>query len=71
VGDAQVYERHANIIVNLGHATAKQVLTLVEEMQRRVRERFGMQLVPEVKIFAHPRRSSTAPPSLPPTKLGA
>jgi UDP-N-acetylmuramate dehydrogenase len=69
VGDAQVYERHANIIVNLGHATAKQVLTLVEEMQRRVRERFGLQLVPEVKIFAHPRRSSTAPPSLPPVKI--
>lgn len=69
VGDAQVYERHANIIVNLGHATARQVLTLVEEMQRRVRERFGLQLVPEVKIFARPRRSA-APPSLPPVKLG-
>jgi UDP-N-acetylmuramate dehydrogenase len=53
VGDAQVYENHANIIVNLGHATSKQVLTLAHEMQRRVRDTFGKQLVPEVKIFPH------------------
>ena len=55
VGDAAVYEHHANIIINLGHATAKQVLTLAEEMQRRVRERFDLQLVPEVKIYPHRR----------------
>jgi UDP-N-acetylmuramate dehydrogenase len=69
VGDAQVYERHANIIVNLGHATARQVLTLAEEMQRRVRERFGLQLVPEVKIFSH-RRRGAAPSSTPTPRAG-
>lgn len=53
VGDAQVYENHANIIVNLGHATSKQVMTLAMEMQRRVRDSFDLQLVPEVKIFPH------------------
>jgi UDP-N-acetylmuramate dehydrogenase len=56
VGEAQVYEHHANIIVNRGHATARQVLRLAEEMQRRVRERFGVQLVPEVRIFTDSRR---------------
>lgn len=55
VGDAQVYENHANIIVNLGHATSKQVLTLAMEMQRRVRDTFDQQLIPEVKIFPHKR----------------
>jgi len=51
VGDAAVFEGHANIVVNLGHATAREVLRLVEEMQRRVRERFDIQLRPEVKII--------------------
>jgi UDP-N-acetylmuramate dehydrogenase len=55
VGDAEVYEKHANIIVNRGHATAKQVVTLAMEMQRRVRERFDRQLVPEVKIMTFRR----------------
>lgn len=54
VGDAQVYHRHANIIINRGHATTREVLRLAEEMQRRVRDRFDVQLVPEVKIFPHP-----------------
>lgn len=58
VGDAAVYEKHANIVVNLGHATAREVLRLVEEMQRRVRERFDIQLQPEVKIIMK------APPTL-------
>lgn len=51
VGDAAVYEEHANIVVNKGRATARQVLRLAEEMQRRVRERFDVQLHPEVKII--------------------
>jgi UDP-N-acetylmuramate dehydrogenase len=53
VGDAQVYERHANIIVNRGHATTGEVLRLAEEMRRRVRERFDVQLVPEVTVVPH------------------
>lgn len=58
VGDAQVYQKHANIIVNRGHATAKQVVTLAMEMQRRVRERFDVQLVPEVRIMTYRRGNS-------------
>ena len=48
-GDAAVYEKHANIIVNMGQATASDVLALAAEMQRRVREEFGVDLAPEVR----------------------
>ena len=51
VGDAQVFERHANIIVNVGRATAREVLRLAAEMRRRVEERFDVTLEPEVKVL--------------------
>jgi UDP-N-acetylmuramate dehydrogenase len=47
-----VYERHANVIVNYGRATARDVLRLADEMRRRVRDTFGIELEPEVKIYA-------------------
>ncbi len=49
VGDAAVFERHANIIVNLGSATAADVLTLADEMKRRVRDQFEVELTEEVR----------------------
>ena len=48
VGDAMVYPKHANIIVNAGRATARDVLALAEVMKTRVRERFGVELEEEV-----------------------
>jgi UDP-N-acetylmuramate dehydrogenase len=48
VGDARVYDRHANIIVNSGRATARDVLALAGIMKDRVRERFGVTLEEEV-----------------------
>lgn len=50
VGDAAVFDRHANIIVNRGHATAKDVLTLAKQMKQRVHERFGVALTEEVRF---------------------
>ncbi len=50
VGDAQVSPVHANFIVNLGNATAKDVLTLAELMRRTVLEKFGIALEYEVQI---------------------
>ena len=50
VGGAAVFEKHANIIVNRGGATARDVLSLASEMQRRVKERFGVFLEPEVRF---------------------
>lgn len=49
-GGAQVSEKHAGFIVNAGGATAADVLALIEEVQRRVYENFGVKLQPEVKI---------------------
>jgi len=51
VGDAMVYAKHANIIVNAGRATARDVLTLAETMKQRVREKFGVELEEEVMFL--------------------
>jgi UDP-N-acetylmuramate dehydrogenase len=51
IGGAQVSPKHANFIVNLGGATADDVLALVAEMRRRVLERFGIELEPEIRVI--------------------
>jgi UDP-N-acetylmuramate dehydrogenase len=51
VGDAAVFDRHANIIINRGQATAKDVLTLAEKMKKRVYDRFGIELTEEVRFI--------------------
>ena len=59
VGDAMVFAKHANIIVNAGHATAREVLELAEIMKSRVREKFGVELEEEVMFLgARPRVAS-------------
>src|SRR5262249_23368974 len=47
VGDAMVYHKHANIIVNVGRASAREVLELTENMKARVRGKFGVELEEE------------------------
>ena len=47
-GDAQISHIHANIMVNLGKATAKDVRELVTIAQNKVHERFGQHLEPEI-----------------------
>ncbi len=51
VGDAGVFEKHANIIVNHGHATAEQVNRLADLMAERVQEKFGILLEREVQYL--------------------
>jgi UDP-N-acetylmuramate dehydrogenase len=48
VGDAQISHIHANIIVNLGRATARDVRELIGVAQRAVQERFGQTIEPEI-----------------------
>jgi UDP-N-acetylmuramate dehydrogenase len=50
IGGAQVSPKHANFIVNVGGATADDVLALVAEMRDGVRQRFGIELEPEIRI---------------------
>jgi UDP-N-acetylmuramate dehydrogenase len=47
-GDAQISHIHANIMVNLGHATAKDVRELIAIAQRAVEEKFDQRLEPEI-----------------------
>src|SRR5438067_3597237 len=49
-GKAQISERHANFIVNLGGASPADVATLIKEARNRVRERFGVELELEVEL---------------------
>lgn len=49
VGGARVYEKHANIIVNSGNATAKEIRLLADQMKQRVFDKFGIRLEEEVQ----------------------
>lgn len=51
VNDAQVSELHAGFIVNRGKATAADVLKLIRIIQDKVRENYGVELIPEYKII--------------------
>ena len=51
IGNAAVSEKHSGFVVNLGGATAQDVLNLMKEVQRRVLESSGIQLEPEVRIL--------------------
>ena len=51
IGGARISERHANFIVNpAGAGTAADIEALIDHAQRAVRERFGVDLVREVRI---------------------
>lgn len=51
IGGAQVSEKHANFIVNLGHARAADIETLIDLAERSVKDRFGIALEREVRII--------------------
>ena len=51
VGGAQVSEKHCGFVINAGNATAKDVTTLMADVQRIVMEKFGVKLEPEVKLL--------------------
>jgi UDP-N-acetylmuramate dehydrogenase len=50
VGDAQVSEKHANFIINRGHARAADVLSLIRRIGRVVHQRTGVTLELELKV---------------------
>ena len=51
VGGAQVSEKHAGFLINVGGATCADVLSLIEQVQEKVYEASGVRLEPEVKII--------------------
>ena len=55
VGGARFSRKHANFIENTGTATTADVLAVMAEGRRRVRERFGLRLEPEVQTLGDVR----------------
>jgi UDP-N-acetylmuramate dehydrogenase len=51
VGGARFAEKHANFVENTGEATTADVLNLMAEGRRRVHERWGVVLEPEVQLL--------------------
>jgi UDP-N-acetylmuramate dehydrogenase len=51
VGGALFSEKHANFVENDGKATTADVIELMAEGRRRVQERFGVVLDPEVQLL--------------------
>ncbi len=49
LGDAQVSEKHANFIINTGNASAQDIEQLIDEVQHKVKQMSGVQLIPEVR----------------------
>jgi UDP-N-acetylenolpyruvoylglucosamine reductase len=55
VGGARFAPKHANFIENTGAATTADVIAVMAEGRRRVRERFGVELEPEVQTLGDVR----------------
>ena len=51
VGGAQISEKHAGFVINKGGATPEDILTLMKEVQSKVKEESGVDLEPEVRII--------------------
>lgn len=53
-GKAEVSTRHANFIINNGGASARDILYLIEEIEKRVKKNFGIKLEREIEILGEP-----------------
>jgi UDP-N-acetylmuramate dehydrogenase len=51
IGGAAVSEKHAGCVVNLGSATADDVMQLLAEVAKRVYDNSGIRIEPEVRIW--------------------
>ncbi len=51
IGQAQVSDRHGNFIVNLGGASASDVLQLIEKIKEKVYNKYGFELEEEIQII--------------------
>ena len=50
VGDAAVSEKHAGFLINNGHASCEDMLSLIHEVQKKVKAEYGVDLHTEVQI---------------------
>ena len=53
IGDARVWRNHSNFIINTGNGNSLDVLQLMYEMQKRVKEVYNIELEPEIKYLGN------------------
>jgi len=51
IGKVKISEKHANFIVNLGNGKAKDVIKLIRLVRKKVKDRFGIELVEEIQLL--------------------
>ncbi len=51
IGGAEISKKHAGFVVNNGNATAKDVLDVIKHAQKTVKEKFGIELEPEIRVI--------------------
>lgn len=51
IGDAEISKLHAGFIVNKGNATSKDVLDLIKYIQEKIKEKFDVNIEPEIKFL--------------------
>jgi UDP-N-acetylmuramate dehydrogenase len=54
MGQAMVSDRHANFIINLGKATAQEVINLMEWVERKIYEEKAISLEREIRVVGEP-----------------
>lgn len=56
IGGAAVSEKHSGFVINKNNATAKDILNLIAHIQDEVKQQFGVDLHPEVRIIGEDKR---------------
>jgi len=51
IGDACISKKHANFIINKGKAKSSDIYKVMEVIEEKVKDKFGIELVPEIKII--------------------
>ncbi|MDZ7775664.1 MAG: UDP-N-acetylmuramate dehydrogenase [Bacteroidales bacterium] len=51
IGGAKISEKHSGFIINTGNATGKEILAVIAEVQKRVKDSFGLDLEVEQRII--------------------
>lgn len=51
INDAKISEKHANFIINTGEATARDVLSLIDIIEKEIKKQFKIKLEKEIHIF--------------------
>lgn len=51
IGDARVSDKHCGFVINTGDATSEDVMALIQHIQKEVKNQFGVDLEPEVRMI--------------------